>query len=212
MNGSLNVASLDAIFGAQQSGKSALMKIATAIAKPARLMIWDPKREYRAFGTATESLKAMVNGALHGPRFRIVFQPALSRKEMRPQFDLFCKVANHVRDCAIVVDELADVTEPGWAPEGWEIVTRQGRHAGLVIMGASQRPADVDKSFYGNATRVAVFRLQAEGDVDRMAKLIRRPRDEITRLAPLEYLDLDVRSGAVAKKKLTARDLRRIPA
>ncbi len=210
MSGARNEAKLDAIFGAQASGKSSLMKIETARSRPARLMIWDPKGEYDAFGQGVDDLRELVRGTW-AKTFRLVFQPALSRKAMRVQFNVFCKAASQAKRVRLIVDELADVTEPNWAPEGWEIVTRQGRHAGLEIQGASQRPADVDKSFYGNATRIVVFRLNAEGDVDRMAKVLRVPRDQVTELRPLEYLERDMRSGVVTKKNLSAKDLARIP-
>lgn len=209
---SRNIARIDAILGASGSGKSSLIKIETVREKPARLMVWDPKREYGAFGSTVATLAELAAGAIGAARFRLVFHPARTRKAMREQFSLFCRIADQVRDVKVIADELADVTEPGWAPEGWEMLTRQGRHAGIGIQGASQRPADVDKSFYGNASRVVVFRLNAEGDVDRMAKLLGRPRAEVMSLAPLEYLERDMRSGTVTRKKLTDRDMRRIPA
>lgn len=209
---SRNVASIAAILGASGSGKSSLLKVETLREKPGRLMVWDPKREYRAYGESVESLAELARRAFAGSRFRLVFHPARTRKAMREQFSTFCRVADHARDVRVIADELADVTEPNWAPEGWEMLTRQGRHAGISIMGASQRPADVDKSFYGNASRIVVFRLNAEGDVDRMAKILGVGGDQVRALAPFEYFDRDMRSGAVVKKILTARDLRRLPA
>jgi hypothetical protein len=213
MSGARNAAHLDAIFGAQESGKSSLMKIETARARPGRLMVWDPKREYAHFGGVTSSLEELI-GVVSSTRFAVVFQPKkehMHRKAMRDRFNVFCKAAVQAENLRLVVDELADVTEPGWAPEGWEIVTRQGRHARLVIQGASQRPADVDKSFYGNATRLCVFRLNAEGDLDRMAKALGRPAAELAGLAPLEYLERVMATGAVQKKKLAPKDFAAIP-
>jgi hypothetical protein len=210
-----NAAKLDAIFGAQESGKSSLMKIETARTKPPRLMVWDPKREYAAFGQVFHKLAELAALVLAERSFAAVYQPPpekMHRKALREIFDIFCRAAVQAGALRLVVDELADVTEPGWAPAGWEIVTRQGRHARLEIQAASQRPADVDKSFYGNATRVVVFRLNADGDLDRMARVMRRPADELASLAPLEYLERDMRSGLVVKKKIEPRDFRRIPA
>ena len=215
MSSARNRAKLDAIFGAQESGKSSLMKIETVRARPPRLVVWDPKREYAKFGQATSSMRELMELVLGERSFAAVYQPppeAMHRKAMRDRFDLFCKTAVQAGRLRLVVDELADVTEPGWAPAGWEMVTRQGRHALLEIQAASQRPAAVDKSFYGNATRVVVFRLNAEGDLDRMAKLMSRPAAELASLAPLEYLERDMRSGAVVKKKIEPKDFRRIPA
>jgi hypothetical protein len=214
MSGARNSAHLDAIFGAQESGKSSLMKSETARARPSRLMVWDPKREYAKFGGVTSSLAEVARVVSSERRFAVVYQPppaALHAEAMQKAFDHFCRCAVEAGDLRLVVDELADVTKAGWAPRGWQIVTRQGRHASLVIQGASQRPADVDKSFYGNCSRLVVFRLNAEGDVDRMAKALRRPPEEIAGLAPLEYLERDMKTGQVVKKKLGPRDFARIP-
>lgn len=214
MSGAKNTAALDAIFGAQESGKSSLMKSETARARPPRLMVFDPKREYGGFGLVTESLAELARVVTTERRFAVVYQPpraALHAEAMQRAFDFFCRAATEAGNLRLVVDELADVTRSGWAPRGWQIVTRQGRHARLVIQGASQRPADVDKSFYGNATRLVVFRLNAEGDVERMAKQMRRPPEEIAGLLPLEYLERDMKTGAIVKKKLGPKDFARIP-
>lgn len=206
-------AHLDAIFGAQRSGKSCRMKLDILTAPPSRLMVWDPKHEYGAFGQViADDLPALVRAVSGRDKFKVVFWPKLSRKAMREQFDVFCQVANRATRLRLVVDELADVTESNWAPEGWDVVTRQGGHARLVIQAASQRPAEVDKSFFGNATRIMAFRLNADGDLDRIAKRMRRPAAEIEGLAKLEYFERDMTTGAVSKKKLTATELRRLPA
>lgn len=217
-----NTVSIGAILGASGSGKSSLMKLELLAARPPRLMIWDPKREYAAFappvpGTraAPSSLEDLVKKALGaGDRgaFALSFRPVLSRKQMREQFNVFCQVAERARNCFVLVDELADVTEPGWAPEGWERLTRQGRHAGVTIRGASQRPADIDKSFYGNASRIAVFRLNSESDVERCAKILRVEQRVIGDLLPLEWLERDMLTGQVSeKKKLTPAQLEALP-
>lgn len=213
---SKNTVSIGAVLGASGSGKSSLMKLELLAVRPPRLMLWDPKREYGHFGRATSSLEDLVKRALGAGTagdFAISFRPALARKQMREQFNVFCQVAERARNCFVLVDELADVTEPGWAPEGWERLTRQGRHAGITIRGASQRPADIDKSFYGNASHIAVFRMNAEGDVDRCAKLLHVDRRRIMELAPLEWYERDMLTGKVTeKKKLTPAQLSTLPA
>lgn len=214
MSGARNVASIAGIFGASGSGKSTLIKLELVAEDPPRLAIWDPKREYKAFGQSFDKLAELRRAMRRGRApFRVVFHPALSRKKMREQFDVFCSSVNEAANAWIVVDELADVTEPGWAPEGWEVVTRQGRHAGLVVRGASQRPAEVDKSFLGNCTDLAVFRLNAEGDIDRMAKLLGIDRASVAALPPLSYLFRNMRTGKVTAipRIITARDLKRLP-
>lgn len=211
MSGARNQVSIGALLGASGSGKSSLIKLELLAAGPQRLVIWDPKREYKKFGRPLRKLAELARDAM-ARRFAVVFEPELGRAAMRKQFNVFCQIAERAGDCFVVVDELADVTEPNWAPEGWERLTRQGRHAGITIRGASQRPADIDKSFYGNASHVAVFRMNAEGDVKRCAALLDVPAATIRTLAPLEWIERDMTNGKLSeKKKLDPRDLARIP-
>lgn len=217
---SRNQVSIGAVLGASGSGKSSLLKLELLEARPPRLLIWDPKREYGRFGAAFSAIADLYRAVfkLEGKawrdreQWRAVFHPAGSRRAMRKQFDVFCQLAAAAGNCWCVVDELADVTEPNWAPEGWEVLTRQGRHAGVTIRGASQRPADIDKSFYGNASHIAVFRMNAEGDVDRCAKLLGVERREVLELQPLEWIERNMLTGSRSEKKnLSKADLARLP-
>lgn len=209
---SRNQVSIGCVLGASGSGKSSLMKLEQLELAPRRRIFWDPKREYGGFAAVVDKLEQLARGMRSERNFSIAFHPAGSRRAMRAQFDVFCKLAAAAGDLWCIVDELADVTEPGWAPEGWEILTRQGRHAGVTIRGASQRPAEIDKSFFGNASHLAVFRLNAEGDVDRCAKLLGVAADRVRALKPLEFFTRDMLTGAISQKKVTPAELERLPA
>lgn len=215
---SQNAVSIGAVLGASGSGKSSLLKLELLAIAPARRVIWDPKREYGRYGAAFSSIAELYRAVFKFDRkawrardeFRAVFHPAGARRTMRKQFDVFCQVAAAAGNCWCVADELADVTEPNWAPEGWEILTRQGRHAGVTIRGASQRPAEIDKSFLGNASHLAVFRLNAEGDIDRCAKLLDVPAADVRQLLPLAYITRDMLTGKVKKNSVSPADLARL--
>lgn len=223
MSGALNKASIEAFMGESGSGKSSRMKLELLRERPDRLIVWDPKKEYGGFGDVIDGeratgLPALVTRVLKSERFRLIFQPLRSRKAMRVQFNIFCKVADEAREMTVVSDELADVTEPNWAPEGWERLTRQGRHAGIRIMGASQSPTDMDKTFYGNCSRIWVFRLCDASPVDRMAKLLAFEREginarraQIPQLRNHEALCLTKDPRSIAKIVTSERELARIP-
>lgn len=225
MSGALNRKVQEVYVGASESGKSSRMKVRLVRSKPARLAIFDPKREYGGFGDVIidgergDSLAVFAARVLAGgPQFRVVFQPRRSRSAMRTQFNRFCLVCDQAQRMTVLADELADLTEPNWAPEGWEMLTRQGRHAQLEVLGASQSPSDLDKTFYRNCSTITIFRLIEAADIDRVAKMlafdrasIAARRTEIAHLADHESLVLTTATADVQKKITTARELRTIP-
>lgn len=202
-----NKADITAYIGASGSGKSAAMKQRIATAQPARLMVWDTQGEYAPlFKVRPLRRMADVHAALmragKGPLL-IVFDPSPDQKIMVEQFDAFCTLAYAAGPLWLLAEELSDVTQAGWAPAGWSMVSRKGRHKGLTVMGATQRPAAVDKHFFGNASRVRCGRLNYEADVKTMANVLRVPPDQIGNLQPLEWIERDMATGETTRGILT---------
>lgn len=69
------------------------------------------------------------------------------------------------------------MTTASHAPPAWRRITTQGRHAGLHVLGAAQRPTLIDKTFLANCTRVRCFQLGYESDIQTMAKEVRAPAE-----------------------------------
>lgn len=194
--GTHNRAKIYAVMGASGSGKGARIKNDFLRPNPGRLLIWDPLREYDEFGAVTESLRdlaAFVNGKR---AFRAVYRPipegkGVEEKAMREKFDIFCRIALQLPDTTLVVEELAFVTTPSWAPGAWKAITATGRHKGLTVIGASQRPAMVDKTFFGLATLVTSGRLLYEADERTMAAVLRIPPGMLADMPDLAYVQRD---------------------
>lgn len=203
---SKNTAHIAAVIGASGSGKSTYIKQTLRRAKPARLLIWDPQNEYAEFGapvrTLTDLHAVLVTAGKRG-RFALVFTPSGDPRAMVKQFDMFCLLAYHAGNLTMVCEELADVTQPGNAPAGWSIATRKGRHAGLRLYGASQRPASIDKHFFGNATVIRTGRLNFAADIKGMANVLQVPEDEIRALLPLQWVERDMQNGKITRGKVT---------
>ncbi len=187
---SANQANITAVLGSSGSGKSTFIKRALARPKPGRLLIWDPMREYGAFGETVATLGDLV-AAMKRAKFRLVFTPSADPKLMGRQFDLFCRAALAAGNLTLVVEELRFVTTPSRAPLGWAQVTLTGRHAGLTVYGASQRPASIDKDFLGNATMVHCGCLTYDEDFAAVAKVMRLPKADLAALKPLEWVEFD---------------------
>ncbi len=201
---SINEAKILAFIGATGSGKSVSMKAAIRKARPRRLLVWDRMREYEGFGepfTLLQDLYAHVMAEPTKPRTRFAarFFPAGDRKLVTRAFDAFCWIGYAIPHTTLVIEELALVTSPSFAPAAWREVTLTGRHQGLTVMATSQRPASVDKDFFGNATVIRCGRLNYDADIRTMADVLCVPRGEIAELLELQYIERDMRTGVVRR-------------
>lgn len=188
-----NKADVIAVIGATGSGKGVFIK--SHIKKSdKRLLIWDYMREYgHIVDTVTDKLGTVI-AALKGKEFKVAFQPSFDDKTRAQQFDIFCKAAVHAGYVLLVIEELSFVTSPSWAPAGWKMVTSVGRHRGLRVIGASQRPAQVDKAFWSNATEIHCGFLNYEDDQKVMARALCVPVRDVVDLKELQYIHRNVRT------------------
>jgi len=187
--------------GAPGSGKSAYIKQRIRVEKPRRLIIFDPQGEYTEHGRPMATVQGVLEAA-KAPAFKVAFQPAGDIEAQRSQFDVLCRIAYAAGDCWLVAEELATVTKAGSAPAGWTVATLKGRHKGMVIFGASQRPAAVDKNFWGNATLIRTGRLNFEGDVKTLANVLAVKPADIINLTPLEFIERDMQTGRAHRGRL----------
>lgn len=183
-----NRARIELYIGASGSGKGLSIKRRLSELAPARLLVWDPRDEYGAAAPRCSTLPAVVAAVRQagpaGPvRARYVPGAAL---ELRDAFALLCRVAFEAGGLVFVAEELSDVTSPSWAPPAWRQVITQGRHKGLHVIGATQRPALVDKVTLGNATRIRCGALGYEADRRLMAAELDAPRELVAELAAVE--------------------------
>lgn len=205
MNGSANVASITAVIGATGSGKGVFVKRELRRGKPRRLLIWDPQDEYGDHAPAVASLDGVRQAliAAKGGAFKVRYVPRGDLASWKVQFDAFCQLAYAAGDLWLVCEELGDVTTAGWAPAGWSVITRKGRHRKLKVYGLSQRPAAIDKTFFGNCTTIRCGRMTVGADRKVMAAVLDVPLDEVARLLPLEYIQRDMQTGALEQGKIS---------
>lgn len=140
--------------GRPGSGKSHFVKQQLAADRPERLLVFDPEGEYDQ-AHQVDQLRDVLACIAHR-RFAVSYVPAPTPAKAAEQFDAFCRVA---WDCAqkwgavtLAADELQQVTTPSRAPPWWAACVRRGRKHGLTIYAAAQRPAEIDKTIYSNAT------------------------------------------------------------
>lgn len=194
-----NDADLIAVIGSTGCGKGVYIKKYWLKKSDKRLLIWDYMREYAPFVTQFTDKLGPVIESMKGAQFQAAFLPSFDDKTRKAQFDMFCKAAVHAGDVSVIVEELSFVTSPSFAPAGWKMVSSVGRHKGLRVVGASQRPAQVDKAFWSNCTEIHCGFLNYEEDQKVMSKVLGVTMDEIQALKPLQYIHKNVRTKEITR-------------
>lgn len=196
---------LHAVTGASRSGKS--LWTAQQVAGARRLLVWDLLGEwstrYRCERVATlQDLAA----AMHGPAARLAYH----RPGMVGDFATFCRLAwvwVRLAPGALVIEETATVTSPGKAPAEWGDILRMGLRYGVDIYALTQRPAESDKTAFGNASVIHAGRAVTPGDRAMIAQYLDVSIDQVKALKPLEFLerhaDGRLAAGYVSTKKRT---------
>ncbi|MBC3930367.1 hypothetical protein [Undibacterium curvum] len=168
----MNKASIIAVIGASGTGKSSYIK-GELLKRYSRLLIWSPLEEtdnYASFcgGVVVKKITDLIAQIKAGTK-SIVYFPKGSDKEVKTQFDRFCRCVWEVDGAHVLVEELSRVTMASWAPPAWKNLSTAGRHRGLTLIGTSQRPANIDKDFLGNCTEIRCYRVNYDTDAKVMA-------------------------------------------
>ena len=199
---SANKPNLTAIIGTSGSGKSSGVKERLQSHQGAMMLIWSPLEEtddYAKFVRGQvfkgkRQLAAFARAAATG-RGRYIYETeATEEQDMYAEFDLFCQIAyksnpsKKEKNVLVLAEELADVTRPGWSPRWWKKLSTQGRHQGLEIIGVSQRPAGLDKTFLSMCTEVRCYTLSTPAECKYMADTMHCTPEEINALPYYHYI------------------------
>lgn len=215
----LKRADIRAFVGATGSGKGVGIQEHLKALQPSRLIVFDPMHEYGAIGQVVPTVAGVLQ-AMKKKAFRVVWQPDdetdFESKAFKEQFALFCRAAFMVGDLCMLVEELELVTRATWAPAAWRNCTKRGRHQGLTIIAATQRPADADKAFWSSCTYIRCHALRETEDGQRMARVLKVSYEVIDKLQTvavsatktrITYYEKDFNAGASGLKtvELTRR-------
>lgn len=189
------------VVGASGTGKGLWVKQKLRELAPARLIVWDFKNEYGEHAKAVESIEAMRRAMLKagdGP-LRLRYQcRGAGEKALRKEFEAVCELVYAWGSCVFVAEELANVTTPGWAPASWRKMTTSGRHEGLHVIGCTQTPALVDKSFLGNCTLIHCCAMREYLHRVAVARSMDIDEGRIAALVKLQWLEKDFDTGEVS--------------
>lgn len=210
-----NKPQIEAFIGASGSGKGVSINRRLDALRPARLVIWDPRDEYGRHAAPVHTLSALLQAigkaGKAGP-LRVRYVPGGSL-DLGKSFAIVCKAVFAAGALVFVAEELSDVTTPSWAPPAWRQISTQGRHRGLHVLGAAQRPTMIDKAFLGNCTHVRCFQLGYDSDIKAMSKELRAPESMVAGLvtedtpggADIRFLQYERRTRALIAGRITIK-------
>lgn len=192
-----------AVIGARKTRKTTQVKEWLKKSRPRRLLIWDPiggvDFGYDAIGTVFDDEVKLIEHVGTRPTFAAVFHPGDKLSTFADKFVRFCRLARRLKDLTLVVDELADVTTAGWAPDDWKEITRKGGNYGIAVYGITQRPAEIDGTFLGNCTFIHCRRCNDDSSIKKMAGFLRVERADVAGLTAYEFYERNMETGAVRR-------------
>lgn len=195
------------VTGTTGSGKTAWTMQQVGSAR--RLLVWDALGEWsqRGLVAAVPSLRQLGERVVADVGKRGAFALGYTGQVTKPGFETFCQLAwvwlRAGHGSVLVVEELADVTTPGRAPPSWGEICRKGRHVGASVYAITQRPAESDKTILANAAAVHCGRMAYPRDRAYMADVLDVPQSDITALAPLEWIERDMRTLKLQRGRVT---------
>lgn len=199
---SANKPNLTAVIGTTGSGKSSFIKENLQQFQGEMMLIWSPLEEtdeYCKFVRGKHfkgkaQLAAFARAAATGKGRYVYESEATEEADLHKEFDVFCMIAyksnpsKKEKNVLVLAEELADVTRPGWSPRWWKKISTQGRHQGLDVYGASQRPAGLDKTFLSLCTEVRCYTLSTASECKYMSEIMHCHPDEISNLPYYHYI------------------------
>jgi hypothetical protein len=202
-----NKAQIWAVMGQSGTGKGLWIKARLRKLKPKRIIIIDPQDEYTEFAspfTRLEDLARMVAKAgAGGFKVRYVFPKNTTQAQFSKAFEYLCQLAYLAQNCVFLVEELSNFTQASYAPPLWKRMCNSGRHEGVHVIGCSQFPAQIDKSFLSNATLIHVGYLGEKSHRVAVATRLDIPETEIKSLPDLTFLEWEREGRSLSRGAIT---------
>lgn len=179
------------VFGKTGMGKTSWLK--RYLKSIRRALILDPVNEYDRV-QKFDYLDQLIEHVQRYKIFRV-------RTEWEADFPFLCATAKAVGNCTLVIDEAQRVVPPrNELPATFEDIVYRGRHNGVGLAIAAQRPSTVDLVARSQWSRLITFRQTEPNDV-RWIEGTTGYNLPLTDLEPLTYFE--VTPTGVKRKHLT---------
>jgi len=193
--------------GRSRSGKTAKCHIDIEAGKFETVFVFDIEAQwceikgYKKITSLDEFKKICISGKKG--KYALVVNG-----DLKPQFEKFCMCVFHYASyfgrCAIVAEELADVTTTSKAPPWWGAVCRRILKRGAWVFAISQRWAEADKTAIGNAAFIYIFQPATMSDAKYLAEKVSMSESEIFNL---DYDGYEYIESNLGKRKNTLKSL-----
>ena len=192
---------LFAVAGMTRHGKTAWLQ--QRIRRAARVLVWDPRGEYvREKCVWIKSAGELARAVRAAPRAAGRFALWAPLKQF-PDFAEIAYLWCQLWPCVAVVEEQADVTSSGAGQGAWGELLRKGLFYGAHIYATTQRPQEVDKTTWGNATVKHCHRLDLPLDCEYMGRVLGIAPEEIARLDKLDWIERRAGSPGAFRGRVT---------
>jgi hypothetical protein len=162
--------------GKTGKGKTTLAMWVIDQLQPVRVIVFDPKGEFD-FGFAPARTPEQLRAQMRQPIVHYIPQSF-----DRPSLEEACKIVWETPGPYVwYIDELAELTDPNYCPEGLRLGVTQGRRFKKMVIGLTQRLAEC----------AAVFRSQAEHVIIFTPSPIELDLKEIARTIGMEFAAID---------------------
>jgi hypothetical protein len=131
-----------------------------------RFVVFDPLAEYDSVSNRTDSLRRLEQ-FLNWSRDRDAFAARyIPSGEPEEEIEGVSALVYERGDLCLVCEEIALYTQPGYAPPLLGKLVRTGRHRGIDICWATQRPAECSKTITALTDLWGLFSLTEPRDIE----------------------------------------------
>lgn len=192
------------VAGASRSGKT--LWTAQRVARVRRVLVWDLLGEWSTRYRCRRVSSFAELAATIDTRARLAFhRPGMAAGS---DFETFCRLAFvwlRLAPGALIVEETASVTHAGKAPAAWGDVVRMSLRYGVELYALTQRPAESDKTAFGNASVIHAGRAVTPADRRTLAEYLDVPVATVAALRPLEWIERDYVTGVSRTGRVNTR-------
>lgn len=176
----------------------------------ADLLVWDAKLEWvkkmrlTPVYTLADLHARIIANLKTGASFRVSYLGPVDRDH----FATFCKLAwvwlRAKKRRWLVVEELADVTNPGKAPQAWGEILRKSRDPYQAnVIGLTQRPTESDSTIAGNCAVIHAGFQSFPRDRKTIAEYLDVPLAQVAALLSCQWIERNMRTRELSTGTIT---------